>query len=66
MKITTRKLMQMEKEVIKLGWYEMYPQKKDFCYEVAKAADELGQEYPSENALEIAEQMLDKLKKEVN
>ena len=37
---------------------------KDFAYEVAKRAGELGQEEPSENALLIAEQLILDFKKE--
>jgi len=60
----TIKLLQIANEAIKLGWYVKYP-KICFCAEVAKRSHELGNDYPSDKAIKIAERMLRRLKREV-
>lgn len=57
----TKVLLKLEKEANRLGWNEKYPDKIDFCYEVAKKAGELGNKYPSNRAIGIAEDMLGEL-----
>lgn len=49
--------MRIEDEALRLGWSKIYP-KRDFTYEVAEKAGELGNEYPSDNAIQIARNKL--------
>jgi len=58
----TLRLITIEDEAIRLGWYKYYP-KLCFSSEVAKRAGEEGELYPSDNAIVIASKMLNKLKK---
>jgi len=60
----TLKLIAIENEAIKLGWYKKYPY-RCFSEEVAKEAGELGEDYPSDEALIIAQKKLEKFKKEI-
>jgi len=50
--------MMLHDEVIKLGWNEKHPH-LCFCQEVARRADEMGNEYPSDDAIQIAMGMVD-------
>ena len=58
----TAKIIKIENKAIKLGWYKKHP-KKCFCEEVARCSGELGNEYPSDKAINIALRMLENLKK---
>jgi len=49
----TKRLIQIHDEIIKLGFADKY--NLDFCYEVAKASGELGNDYPSGEAIRLAE-----------
>jgi ssDNA-binding Zn-finger/Zn-ribbon topoisomerase 1 len=49
--------MEIEREIIKLGWYDKHP-RKDFCSYVAEKTGELGKEYPSDSAIKYAERVL--------
>ena len=57
----TLRLIQIEKDAIENGWYLKHP-RSCFCEEVAKKSGELGNEYPSDHAIQIALRMLSKLK----
>ena len=52
--------MEIEDEAIHLGWYKKHP-KTCFCEEVARRSGELGNDYPSDDAIQIALSMLRKL-----
>lgn len=54
-------LIALEEQAIRLGWYK-YKGRFCFCEQVAKLAGEEGNEYPSDKAIKIAEQMVEKLK----
>ena len=60
----TLRLIEIEDEALRLGWAEKYP-RRSFSYEVAEEAGELGNEYPSDEAIRIAERKLEEFKKEV-
>ncbi|RLC87265.1 MAG: hypothetical protein DRJ03_06460 [Chloroflexi bacterium] len=51
----TLKLIDLERQVLELGFWKKYPD-KDFSYELAKATGELGNENPSDKAIQLAEQ----------
>ena len=53
-------LMLIERKAIKLGW----DTSKCFCQEVARRADEMGNNHPSDKAIKIAEGMVEKLERE--
>lgn len=55
-------LIKIHEKAIENGWAERYP-KLCFCQEVAKRAGELGNEYPSDNAILIANEMLENQKR---
>jgi len=55
-------LIKLHTKAIENGWTERYP-KVCFCHEVAKRANELGNEYPSDNAILIANKMLENQKR---
>lgn len=57
----TLKLIRIENKAINKGWYEKHP-RTCFSEEVAKKSGELGNEYPSDRAIQIALRMLSKLK----
>jgi hypothetical protein len=57
-------LMAIEDDAIEAGWYKVHP-KTCFCEEVAKRAGEVGNDYPSHNAIKIAWDMLNKLKEQM-
>jgi len=57
----TLELIQISSEIIEAGFLERY--NKDFCYEVAKAMNELGNEYPSDEAIRLAKRWLEEFKK---
>lgn len=57
----TIKLINIENQAIKLGWYKKNPN-KCFSEEVARRSGELGDEHPSDEAIVIALRMLAKLK----
>ena len=52
----TLRLIKIHDEIIELGFLEKYD--LDFCYEVAKASGELGNDYPSDEAIKLAESWL--------
>ena len=58
----TIRLLALERQAHELGW----PPDKDFCYEVAKRAGELGYDFPSGEALEIAKVMVKELREELS
>lgn len=58
----TLKLIRIGDNAIELGWYKKHPN-TCFCEEVARRAKELGNEYPSDEAIRIAERMLNQLKR---
>ena len=53
MNSNTVELIEIEKKLISLGFYEKYPN-IDFSYEVAKRTGELGRKYPSNKAIRLA------------
>jgi len=55
-------LINLHTKAIKYGWAERYP-RLCFCQEVAKRANELGNEHPSDNAIIIANKMLENQKR---
>jgi len=57
----TWKLVRIEIEMVKLGFTEKYPT-HCFSYEVARATNELGNEYPSDEAIVLAKRWLDEFK----
>ena len=61
--LNTLRLIRIETEAIKSGWYDKNP-RKCFCEEVARRSGELGNEHPSDEAIRKAERMLSRLKKE--
>lgn len=58
----TRTLMRLAEEADKLGFYDVNWPHRDFCYAVARESGETGDNYPSDNALAVAAQMLRDLK----
>lgn len=56
----TLKLIHIEDKALCLGWYKKYP-RTCFCEEVAKRSGELGNDYPSDTAIEVALEMLKEL-----
>ena len=58
----TIRLIRIEYEAIENGWNKKYP-RTCFCEEVARKSGEMGNDYPSDKAIEIALKMLEKLKK---
>lgn len=58
----TRKLIMLSAEADKLGFYDTNFPHRDFCYAVARESGETGDNYPSDNALAVAQQMLQDLK----
>jgi len=61
----TLKLIALENEAIRLGWTKRYPH-RCFSYEVAEEAGELGEDYPSDEAIEIARRKLEEFKREIS
>jgi len=57
----TLKLIDLERQVLELGFWKKYPD-KDFSYELAKATGELGNENPSDKAIQLAEQWVTEFK----
>jgi len=57
----TKRLIQIHDEIIKLGFADKY--NLDFCYEVAKASGELGADYPSDEAIKLAESWLEEFRR---
>jgi len=57
----TVELIEIEKKLISLGFYEKYPN-IDFSYEVAKRTSELGRKYPSNKAIGLARKWLKEFK----
>lgn len=60
----TIKLIQLNGVAIKVGWNSINP-RLCFCQEVARRSGEMGNEYPSDEAIEIAEEMIRELEKQV-
>lgn len=58
----TIKLIRIENEMISLGWNTDFPE-YDFCELVAKLSHEIGNIYPSDRAIQIAEQLLENYKR---
>lgn len=56
------KLICLEDEAIKLGWYKKHP-KKCFSEYIAKITGEMGNMDPSDRAIEVAEEIVEKLRK---
>jgi len=56
----TLRLMEITDEIIRLGFLEKY--NKCFCYEIAKATGELGNDDPSDEAIKLAELWLKEFK----
>jgi len=56
----TSKLMRLQDEIIKLGFNEKY--NKDFCQEIARFSDEMGEDYPSDKAIILAEKWIEEFK----
>jgi len=61
----TLKLLKLHIEAVEKGWNEKHPN-KCFCQEVAIRAGELGNEYPSDNAIIIALEMIEELEGDRN
>jgi len=57
----TLRLIEIHDEIIELGFFKKYT--KDFCYEIAKATGELGNDYPSDEAIKLAESWLKEFKR---
>jgi len=57
----TSKLIDIEDAIIDLGFINKYPN-KCFSYEIAKATKELGNEHPSNKAIQLAEQWFEEFK----
>jgi len=57
----TVELIEIEKKLISLGFYEKYPN-IDFSYEVAKRVGELGRKSPSDKAIRLARKWLKEFK----
>ncbi|RLF46654.1 MAG: hypothetical protein DRN29_04750 [Thermoplasmata archaeon] len=57
----TLKLINLERQILELGFWKKYPN-KDFSYELAKTTGELGDEYPSDKAIRLAEQWVTEFK----
>jgi hypothetical protein len=55
--LNSLKLIQIEDELIRLGWYEKHP-KTCFCSFVAKKMGELGNDSPSADAIKYAKKVL--------
>jgi len=56
----TLRLIEITDEIIRLGFLEKY--NKCFCYEIAKATGEIGNDYPSDEAIKLAESWLKEFK----
>jgi len=60
--VNTLRLIRIMDEILELGFHKRYP-KKCFSYEIARATGELGEDYPSDRAVELAKSWLEEFKK---
>lgn len=57
----TWKLVKLQSKAVELGFADKYPY-KDFCQEIARFSNELGDDYPSDQAIKLAERWVEELK----